>query len=297
MIRTSEQTDELAEALAKCQGKFPAIDKSHTGKIKGEGRGGSYEYTYKYADLADTVKACAPVLSEEGISITQHPTWGPETGDILVTRVMHKGQWMESDIRMFLNKETPQAQGSAITYARRYAYCAILGIVADQDDDGALAEAAGSGPKSRKRAAPKQESPQNSATHAGGPLPPVDEMDAQQMAGELERLGLALTGNMEAKRERLREAYSTIVGPVVDEATGEVQEPDPNLASKAQLGMIGALFGEKGFPNDREVRLTYTNAVIEREVETSKELTKAEASKVIDALQAEDTPEGADKGE
>jgi hypothetical protein len=60
------------------------------------------------------------------------------------------------------------------------------------------------------------------------------------------------------------------------------------LCSEKQLGMIGGLFTEKGFPNDRDVRHAYANAVIGREVSTSKEMTVAEASKVITALQAEE---------
>ena len=36
-------------------------------------------------------------------------------------------------------QEGAQSVGSSITYAKRYAYCAILGIVADEDDDGNMA--------------------------------------------------------------------------------------------------------------------------------------------------------------
>jgi hypothetical protein len=37
---------------------------------------------------------------------------------------------------LLLTKEDPQGQGSAITYARRYALCAVLNLVGDDDDDG-----------------------------------------------------------------------------------------------------------------------------------------------------------------
>ena len=54
----------------------------------------------------------------------------------LITRLSHSsGEWMEAETPLFLVKDDPQAQGSAITYMRRYAYCAVLGIVADPDDD------------------------------------------------------------------------------------------------------------------------------------------------------------------
>jgi hypothetical protein len=40
---------------------------------------------------------------------------------------------------LLLSKNDAQGMGSAITYARRYALCAVLNLVADDDDDGARA--------------------------------------------------------------------------------------------------------------------------------------------------------------
>jgi hypothetical protein len=39
-------------------------------------------------------------------------------------------------MQLLLSKNDAQGQGSAITYARRYALCAVLNLVADDDDDG-----------------------------------------------------------------------------------------------------------------------------------------------------------------
>jgi hypothetical protein len=39
-------------------------------------------------------------------------------------------------MRLYLVKDDPQGQGSAVTYARRYSYMSVLGLVADVDDDG-----------------------------------------------------------------------------------------------------------------------------------------------------------------
>ena len=69
--------------------------------------------------------------------------------------------------------------------------------------------------------------------------------------------------------------------PQVDSETGEI---DPNAISHAQSGKINALFKQKGFPDEREARLIYVNEIIGRSVQSSKELTKKEASKVIEAL-------------
>jgi len=139
VIRSSELTNALSEALAKAQAAFPVIPKNHTGKISGQGKNGAYEYSYRYADLADTVAAACPILTKNGISVTQFPDWDGEA-DLLTTRVMHEsGQWLEASMRVFLSAESPQAHGSAITYAKRYSYCSAVGIIADEDDDGASA--------------------------------------------------------------------------------------------------------------------------------------------------------------
>jgi hypothetical protein len=136
VIRSSELTNALSEALTKAQAEFPVIPKTHTAKIPIKAGG---EYSYRYADLADTVAAACPILTKNGISVTQFPDWDGEA-DILTTRVMHEsGQWLEASMRLFLAAESPQAHGSAITYAKRYAYCSAVGIVADEDDDGASA--------------------------------------------------------------------------------------------------------------------------------------------------------------
>lgn len=139
MIQSSECINELAAALAKAQAEFPVIPKNHTGKISGEGKRGSYEYTYHYADLADASAAATPIITEHGLAVTQFPGWDG-AHDTLDTRLMHvSGQWIEGSMRLFLVKEDPQSHGSAITYAKRYAYCAALGIIADEDDDASRA--------------------------------------------------------------------------------------------------------------------------------------------------------------
>ncbi len=70
-----------------------------------------------------------------------------------------------------------------------------------------------------------------------------------------------------------------------DPETGEIA--DPNLASQKQLGMIASLFGKKGFLDDKAVRHGYVAAVIGHEFGSTKELSKKDASAVIEALMAE----------
>ena len=74
--------------------------------------------------------------------------------------------------------------------------------------------------------------------------------------------------------------------PVADAETGEIA--DPNLASQKQLNMIGALFAKKGFPDDKEIRHAYIEAVVNHPYRSSKELSKKDASAAIEALMAEE---------
>jgi hypothetical protein len=150
-MRSSEAQGHLAAALAKAQGEFPVIPKTKTGKIEGKTQGGrDYSYEYKYADLDDIKAVVQPILSANGLAVSQMPEW-EESHNVLSTRVMHEsGEWLEGTMRLFLAKEAPQAHGSAITYAQRYAYKAALGLQAEEDDDGRAAQAFGHGTGQRR---------------------------------------------------------------------------------------------------------------------------------------------------
>lgn len=126
MTRQSEEVNHLAAALVAFQAEMGAVPKGSVNPF----------FKSTYADLADCVKTAAPVATKHGIAVTQHPGIG-----YLTTRLWHSsGQWIEEDSELAISKEhDSQARGSAITYSRRYDYCAALGIVADQDDDGEAA--------------------------------------------------------------------------------------------------------------------------------------------------------------
>lgn len=129
----SEPINELAAALAKAQGAFTAIKKDKVAKIKSQG-GASYEYAY--ADLASIMEAIRGPLSANGLACVQAITM-TDGGMILQTRLLHSsGQWIESTYPLPAGGRA-QEMGSAQTYARRYSLCALVGIVAEDDDDGA----------------------------------------------------------------------------------------------------------------------------------------------------------------
>ena len=119
----SNDIGELASALAKAQGVLEAAKRTETNYFQ-----------RSYADLASCWEACREALAANGLAVTQAP-WGE---DLLTTLLHSSGQWIRSRLPLRPTKQDPQAQGSAITYARRYALCAIVGI-SPEDDDGEAA--------------------------------------------------------------------------------------------------------------------------------------------------------------
>ena len=129
-METSEQINELATALAKAQGEIEGAVKSSTNP----------DFKSKYADLAEVWKACRSTLSKHGIAVIQAPGSGPNLV-FLTTRLVHSsGQWMQSVLCMPLARNDAQAVGSCLTYARRYALAAMVGISQEDDDGNAASE-------------------------------------------------------------------------------------------------------------------------------------------------------------
>lgn len=104
----------------------------------------------KYADLAAVRAAVLPALNKHGFAVLQYTE--VFNGEIqLVTELAHKsGESRQS--RYPIAHGTPQQQGSALTYARRYGLSAIAGIASEEDDDGNATEGLQSKEKSAHQA-------------------------------------------------------------------------------------------------------------------------------------------------
>lgn len=102
----------------------------------------------KYAPLNDILSLVRPLLTKHGLSVLQSPS-GDGQNISVVTLITHEsGEWIESDpLTLKADKATAQGAGSAITYARRYALSAMLGISSEDDDDGNFASGKNNGPK------------------------------------------------------------------------------------------------------------------------------------------------------
>lgn len=121
----SEQINEIAAALSKAQAVIVGAVKDKTNP----------HFKQAYADLASVWDACRKPLTDHGLSVVQ--TAATEEGKVGVTTIlMHaSGQWIQDTLLMRPTKDDPQGVGSCITYARRYALAAIVGV-APEDDDG-----------------------------------------------------------------------------------------------------------------------------------------------------------------
>ena len=132
----SESINELATALAAAQGAIQHAKKDSENP----------HFRSKYADLAAVWEACRGALTAQGLSVVQSPrlvSGGEAVWLVEVeTTLLHaSGQFVSDVLAVPVSPASAQAVGSAITYARRYALAALVGVApAGDDDDGDRAE-------------------------------------------------------------------------------------------------------------------------------------------------------------
>jgi hypothetical protein len=146
-LETSPTTAALDEALAKAQGEIQTASKDKNNPA----------FRSKYADLTSVWEACRPALSKNGIALTQWPLATADSRLHIITRIAHKGEWMQARFCLPVDKANAHGFGSAITYAKRFTLSAALGVVADDDDDGNKA--------SERAPANDPPGPRNSSAH------------------------------------------------------------------------------------------------------------------------------------
>lgn len=126
-MQTSETIADLATALAKAQAQIKPASKDATNP----------HYKSRYADLPAVWEACRKPLTDNGLSVIQMPVDAGEGRVGLTSILLHtSGQYVSSTVSTKLTQDSAQGLGSALTYLRRYALAALVGIVADEDDDG-----------------------------------------------------------------------------------------------------------------------------------------------------------------
>ncbi len=202
MHTRSEDIAELAAALAVAQGLIEGAAKDSSNPF----------FKSSYADLASVWDAIRAPLSTLGLSIVQMPSAeGPKV--TITTLLMHKsGQWISSDLTLTAKEDAPQAIGSAITYARRYALQSVAGV-APEDDDGERAQ--GRQTPTQKRGTPPPNDTTQLLTQIRETLNEIakDYSDANhpKAFGELlGTLGYASMMEVPADREKAREVVKAL---------------------------------------------------------------------------------------
>jgi len=122
----SESIKELATALSKVQGQLTFAKKDSANPF----------FKSTYADLESVWDSCREALAKNGLAVIQMPGNFFEGRMWLITRLVHtSGEWIEQEMSVPVTKPDAQGAGSALTYMRRYALAAFVGIV-QADDDG-----------------------------------------------------------------------------------------------------------------------------------------------------------------
>jgi hypothetical protein len=162
-MKLSEKTDKLMPAMASAYEEMGVAFKT----------GRNPHYKSRYADLPSVDAASRPVLAKHGLMYTQGVVEGLG-GLAMETTIIHgaSAQFISQMVPYVVPRgktEDPQAQGSAITYSRRYGLQSALGMVSD-DDDGEAASRIARRPSPVAPPAPVEDS---------GPVPELTDLEAK----------------------------------------------------------------------------------------------------------------------
>lgn len=174
-IDHSKARGKLYGALAKAQGIMENAKKVPSNPF----------FKSTYADLASCWDSARDPLSKNELCLIQLPSSDGNT--VTVTSILghSSGQEISSILTMKPVKNDPQGIGSCITYARRYAMQAIVGI-APEDDDG---NAASNTPQNKVKDSHTKTSqrPVNKAPNANQPqmkFDPTEMIEAFKSVGK-----------------------------------------------------------------------------------------------------------------
>lgn len=130
-VYASTTLGELAKALSSMQADLEPARKDAVNP----------HFRSRYADLAACLEAVRAPMAKHGLALSQHAGLD---GDVvtLTTLLLHtSGEFLQSTAGVRVAKHDPPSVGSALTYLRRYALSAVVGLSTEQDDDGAGAMA------------------------------------------------------------------------------------------------------------------------------------------------------------
>jgi hypothetical protein len=130
IMNKSDTIKELSTALSKFQSDMPAVQMNSVNPF----------LKNKYADLGAMIETARTVLAENGLSVSQLVTSDASNIGIETVLMHSSGEWISTVVTLPVGdekgKSLAQVAGSTITYMRRYSFSAILGLYADEDNDG-----------------------------------------------------------------------------------------------------------------------------------------------------------------
>lgn len=193
-IETSVTVGELFTALSKAQGELGAAKKDSINP----------HFRSKFADLASVIEACKGPLAKHDLCVIQVTHAKDAEGVLIVTTLGHKsGEWMRGRLYMPNSKKDAQGMGSAITYGRRYSYQSMVGLAAEEDDDGNEA--------ARKPAGPNAEDSRKTLAEMEGKLLDAKDVDslksiAKEAEGKLTEADRMALSKLYVQRKKELEA-------------------------------------------------------------------------------------------
>jgi hypothetical protein len=130
-MNQSESIAKLATALSIVQGKLSHAKKDSANPF----------FKSKYADLESVWDACRDLLAGNGLSVMQFPGEFIDGTMSMTTILAHSsGEWIGQEMSLPVSKPDAQGSGSALTYMRRYALAAVIGVVQADDDANAAVQ-------------------------------------------------------------------------------------------------------------------------------------------------------------
>ncbi|WP_338833467.1 ERF family protein [Bradyrhizobium septentrionale] len=138
MLQSSEHIGAIAAALARAQADLVNPEKTLIATIR-SAFPREDDRTFRYASLASGLDIVRKALSQQEIATVQTTRLEAASAQIhLTTLLAHSsGEWISSDLPVCAAKDTeaPHRMGAALTYARRYALFALVGIAGEDDLD------------------------------------------------------------------------------------------------------------------------------------------------------------------
>ena len=133
-MKHSESVSEVLPAVFAAKSAFMPVIKDKKNE----------HFKSTYADLRAYFGAIDKAIEDNKLLLSQATCVTEHGGIIVETRLTHvpSGQWIGSTYPVKAAQQTPQAEGSALTFARRYALSSLLGLAAEDDDGNAASTVA-----------------------------------------------------------------------------------------------------------------------------------------------------------